>query len=148
MEDLKVINTSHGKRAIVYQQHYYVRNSSRNDTEYFKCRKFNKGCKAKITLKDGQLYSSNLIHNHEFEVQHIINIEARNEMKNKVNGNPTLPAKQIYNEVVINKRNILQENNNLNQMEINAALPTFENVKKNSIQQEAPILTSTAKLKK
>jgi len=68
MEDLKVINTSHGKRAIVYQQHYYVRNSSRNDTEYFNYRRFNKEFKAKIVLKDGQLYSSNLIHDHEFEV--------------------------------------------------------------------------------
>jgi len=91
---------------------------------YYKCRQCLDGCKSLAILHKKYVKITGKPHNHESDIEYIINLETRNAVKDAVNNNPSKPVMQSYNQEIAKKREELIVN--YSQSLITSSLPTFQ----------------------
>ena len=120
--------TSHGNEAIISKSYYFIFDKMTSDgtAKIFKCRHFKTGCKTRMRYENNSAITYGQEHNHESDLEHIINQKAKLKIKRRLNANPTTSSKRIYDEVINEERNILKHH--LNQSHLSLSLPKFDDI--------------------
>jgi hypothetical protein len=135
---LKFLRSSRGGQLLVVNNYCFKRDRNVDEKIYYKCRQCSDGCPARVILINENLTITKENHSHESDIQYIIKLETKNEIKEEISNNPSQPIKQIYNKVISSKRQKLKES--FNSTEVASSLPTFSQISSSSYKKRSEFI--------